>query len=160
MMTDARRASIILVLSLANDHQFILQEISEDDPHGRWIHLEKRSLPDTALETARLYRRLLDIRPRKNESPDAIINRKSGDHRNGARLGNPTRHPTRTQGEKPLTFKEASGSITRLIGAQMKDPEMEDPEIHPSLKTLAARSGNNSECTVVAVITASLAVSD
>jgi hypothetical protein len=37
---------------------------------------------------------------------------------------------------------------------------MEDPEIDPNLKTLAARSGNNSECTVVAVITASLAVSD
>jgi hypothetical protein len=54
---------------------FSCRKFSKDDPHGRWIHLEKPFLPDTALETARLYRYLLDIRPRENGSPDAIINR-------------------------------------------------------------------------------------
>ena len=62
---DARRASIILELSLANEQMFLLQEISRDDPHARWIHIKRCLFPDTALETARLYCQLLDIKPQE-----------------------------------------------------------------------------------------------
>jgi hypothetical protein len=111
-------------------------------------------------DTARQYRQLMEIRPRENESPDATIDRVSkaraaiiataqdseisSDILLGAFLLNLISINNKdmvnlvysTQGEKPLTFKEASASITRLIGARMEDPEI-DP------KALAARPGNN-----------------
>jgi hypothetical protein len=74
-LADACGASITLELSLADEQKFLLEEIPKEDPHGQWTRLEKQFLPDTAVETAKLYRQLLDIRPRENESPAAIFER-------------------------------------------------------------------------------------
>jgi hypothetical protein len=143
---------------VADEQKFLLQEISRDDSHARWTHLEKQFLPDTALETARLYRHLLEITPRENESPDGIITRvtkaraaiietaQESEINSEILLGafllnlisvNNTDMVNlvySTRGEKPLTFKEASDSITRLIGSRKEDSNS---------KALAARSGNN-----------------
>jgi hypothetical protein len=144
---------------LNHDQKFLLHEISRDDPHARLAHLEKQFLPDTALETARLYRHLLEIKPRENESPDSLITRVtkaraaiietaqeseiSSEILLGAFILNLISVNNTdlvnlvysTRGEKPLTFKEASDSITRLVGSRREDS--------PDPKALAARSGNN-----------------
>jgi transposase InsO family protein len=160
-LADAQRASVILELSVADDQKFLLQEISRDNPHARWTHLEKQFLPDTALETARLYCHLVEIKPRENESPDSIITRVtkaraaiietaqeseiSSEILLGAFILNLisvnntdlVKIVYSTRGEKPLTFKEASDSITRLVGSRRED----SPD--STSKALAARSGNN-----------------
>ena len=122
------------------------------------------SFPDTALETARLYRQRLDIKPQENDSPGNIIDRVAKARAEIIKMAQDSEIQSDislgvlllklisinkrdmvnlvygTQGEKPLTFKAASDSITRLVGARMEDLEL---EIDPNLKALAARSENN-----------------
>ena len=70
---NARRASIIIDLSISNELRHISKNFSKDDPVGLWKHLEKKFQPDTATEASRLYRQLLEIEPKEDETAEKII---------------------------------------------------------------------------------------
>jgi hypothetical protein len=54
---------------------FSWKEFQKKIPTVDGLVFEKQFLPDTAVESAKLYRQLLDIKPRENESPAVIFER-------------------------------------------------------------------------------------
>ena len=67
-VTSARRAWITIDLSIANELRHITKTFSKEDPVALWKHLEKKYQPDTAIEASRLYRQLLEIQPKDDET--------------------------------------------------------------------------------------------
>ena len=71
----ARRAWITIDLSIANEIRHITKTFSKEDPFVLWRHLEKKYQPDTAIEVARMYRQLLEIQPKANDTAEETIER-------------------------------------------------------------------------------------
>ena len=67
-VTSARRARITIDLSIANELRHITKTFSKEDLVALWKHLEKKYQPDTAIEASRLYRQLLEIQPKDDET--------------------------------------------------------------------------------------------